>query len=615
MRLIVVFWVLIVVYTKEDSTFDTKEFVTKPSVDHGSDSYLETAQTLQQRPNFHNAHYDGVIQVPLKFRSGSYHITIQVGKMKNKFKKNLIVDTASRLTTWKDCTEGINPIDIDNRIKSGNRIKNNKNCSCMFTTDSICIASKGRKQRNSIIPSSTNGSVCVVHQKYSEGSSWFGYEKTDMVTIQYSTTTKEPIREISSYLTSASSFPLRYACQTSVTGLFQHQYADGILGLGLYNNMKVQLPVLYDNNNVNDTTTEDDLVWNHTHGKIVKSLSSSLFIDALYRNGIISYRSFSLCLTKSGGYLVLGGPLVQCHHLHRLNSSSSTATATSTLEAKRQTVHGSTTAADNPHVNLPVDVMKYTPIRTNLFDFNEFQKKTRKVSVRVTNDNNDILIKKKDYTTYSVLVEQVWIGNYCLTCKHEQYLKAFNSGKGTILDSGTTDTYLPIIVGNAFEMIWAKHHHRSQRSSLSSSSELKTVQYYYTIDQFRDLPNITFVFRNNVTLIVRPRNYMDGNFTQLRASTSYGSTAMNNNGTIGSETPFIQAQRTTRESASSSVLFERRLYTTEDVGAVLGISSMIGYTILFDQENQRIGIADSTCVCFNDNNDDEQVLKYVHSDT
>ena len=71
------------------------------------------------------------------------------------------------------------------------------------------------------IPQCADNSVCTINMAYTEGSSWEAFFLVDNMYLGGLTPSKTP----------QPSFPVQFACQTAVTGLFQSQLADGILGL------------------------------------------------------------------------------------------------------------------------------------------------------------------------------------------------------------------------------------------------------------------------------------------------------------------------------------------------------------------------------------------------
>lgn len=110
---------------------------------------------------------------------------------------------------------------------------------------------------------------CTFAQKYTEGSSWTAVEVEDMVYFGTSN-----VQDIENYMDSAVAYS--FGCQISRAGLFEKQYADGILGL---------------------------------------SIHPTSLIAAIFEAGVISHYAFSLCLTQEGGQLSVGGVKYDTHHL------------------------------------------------------------------------------------------------------------------------------------------------------------------------------------------------------------------------------------------------------------------------------------------------------------
>lgn len=130
---------------------------------------------------------------------------------------------------------------------------------------------------------------------------------------------------------------------------------------------------------------------------------------------------------------------------------------------------------------------------------------------------------------------------------------AFSGGKGTILDSGTTDTYLPQAVAEHFSDAWTE----------LTGLEFRKRKRKYTWQEYLLLPTVEILFANNVTLTVEPSSYMEG-------------------------VPSMPDWRGSKELVN-------RIYLDEAEGAVLGANTMFGHDILFDTEGQRVGLARADC--------------------
>jgi hypothetical protein len=138
---------------------------------------------------------------------------------------------------------------------------------------------------------------------------------------------------------------------------------------------------------------------------------------------------------------------------------------------------------------------------------------------------------------------------------------AFRRGKGTILDSGTTDTYLPKAIAKAFAAAWALY----TRVTLSN----RTLRFTHA--EFETLPSVTFLFSNNVTMTIEPLSYMEG-------------VPLEDDESIRKVVPW-----------EGSIELTNRIYLDEPEGAVLGANAMFGYDVLFDAQGKRIGFAKADC--------------------
>jgi hypothetical protein len=152
---------------------------------------------------------------------------------------------------------------------------------------------------------------------------------------------------------------------------------------------------------------------------------------------------------------------------------------------------------------------------------------------------------------YSVIVQAIWVGTLCLTCDEttDEFIQAFATGRGTILDSGTTDTFLPQALADAFQEAWEEQTGRQFTERTGS----------YTEREWKRLPVLTLVFEpGHVNITIPPEHYME-------------------------------------RKAGGTNIWSNRIYVDEPEGAVLGINAMMGHDILFDWKRGTIGIAPAQC--------------------
>lgn len=153
---------------------------------------------------------------------------------------------------------------------------------------------------------------------------------------------------------------------------------------------------------------------------------------------------------------------------------------------------------------------------------------------------------------YSIQIIDFHVGNFTLQSK-DRISTIFNQGKGTIVDSGTTDTYLPQKIAKVFQKVWIKINRRPH------SNKRET----YTFAEFQKLPNVTLTLENGHRWTIQAMQYME----EVDSSQDW----------------------------NESKQFYNRLYVDESNGAVLGANAMINHDILFDLSNKVIGVAASKC--------------------
>ncbi|CAM9634521.1 unnamed protein product, partial [Ectocarpus sp. 12 AP-2014] len=135
-------------------------------------------------------------------------------------------------------------------------------------------------------------------------------------------------------------------------------------------------------------------------------------------------------------------------------------------------------------------------------------------------------------------------------------LELFSLGTGTIVDSGTTDMYLPVDVADAFSEAWEASTGEPYATCPGTSFCLEL-----TPPEAAELPVVSFTLADGVEVRVSPLQYLE------------------------------------KESASEphKTYYAPRIYLTESSGAVLGANVMLDRNVLFDLANERIGFADARC--------------------
>ena len=157
-----------------------------------------------------------------------------------------------------------------------------------------------------------------------------------------------------------------------------------------------------------------------------------------------------------------------------------------------------------------------------------------------------------------------------------------NSGKGVIVDSGTTDTYLHRSMKEPFERAWRtvtgkaytnRGVHLSRAELLRLPTILLQLRGYdgprpdYDLDESDLLPGLSPP--GLVGPALDPES--PGDVLLAIPSTSY------------------------MEYSAKRDVYTSRIYFSESRGGVLGANSMQGHSVLFDWENGRVGFAESTC--------------------
>lgn len=442
--------------------------------------------------------------VPLTAASGTHHVTVYAGQPPQP--QSLIVDTGSHLTAWtcSDCVDcGRRPA-LPRYDPRASTTRRELSCGeCELSSSATTSNNNGDNVElcryvGGITGEGNRRHQCPLSQRYTEGSSWSAYEINDLVTFKpyYGGTAADSNNSSSAAAAEEEeenamdwSAAFTFGCQTSLTGLFRKQHANGILGL---------------------------------------ERSPHSVVSQMHRQKLIPRNAFSLCIGSAS------------NDVDALSSSTAN-------ENSKQNLSG-LMAFGGAVTSRHLEPMKFTPL----------VRRERKIGGKPNNDGP---------LMYAIHVEQLWLGGTCVVCPGsgggedgdgDRLRRAFADGKGTLLDSGTTDTFLPGEVGPAFAGAWKEEtgglNYARQRSKR------------YTYEEFEKLPTMYVVLRGNVTIEVPPFHYMEN---------------------AVSETEWK------RRGSSTTRELTNRIYADEPRGAVLGLNVQRGYDIYYAQD--RAGIAKAKC--------------------
>jgi hypothetical protein len=138
----------------------------------------------------------------------------------------------------------------------------------------------------------------------------------------------------------------------------------------------------------------------------------------------------------------------------------------------------------------------------------------------------------------------------------------FNEGKGTIIDSGTSKTYFPKVLAEPFRKAWGKSRRRE-----GFSEDYDDESQSYSFEEFSSLPDLTIVLSHGYEWVIEPRYYLLAEEKDIDLELGW----------------------------KGKIEFEFQLQFDEPIGCILGANAMMGYDILFDLSQQRVGIAKSIC--------------------
>jgi len=243
-------------------------------------------------------------------------------------------------------------------------------------------------------------------------------------------------------------------------------------------------------------------------------------------------------------------------------------------------------------------------------DFGYFIKSSGQVNKEVTNDGGILSLggilheslkrrtsgmaytrMTRSFGWYSVHVVELWVGDEVVVSDTEKKNKkkiypapseCFNEDKGTIIDSGTTDTYFPEAIAKNFRLAWETSTQKLLGDEWIPHSNSRIDITYET---YRHLPPVTIVLTEDVRWSIQPSSYLEPMPTGTGSNTAYTDAPTNGGEDRPGGFPMWEGKRP----------FVNRIYLDESRGAVLGSNAMLDHELFFDEENLRIGIATADC--------------------
>ncbi|CAN0304270.1 unnamed protein product, partial [Ascophyllum nodosum] len=161
---------------------------------------------------------------------------------------------------------------------------------------------------------------------------------------------------------------------------------------------------------------------------------------------------------------------------------------------------------------------------------------------------------KVDGGWFSVKVEGVLLGGTQIAT--QKTLELFELGTGVIVDSGTTDTYLPQAIASEWHSAWLATSKTPFQNCIQENFCMNL-----STEEIKTLPTLSVALADGVTLSLTAKEYMEAG-------------------------PRVEGGR---------VSYAPRIYLTEYAGGVLGANMMMNRNVLFDASNERVGFAKARC--------------------
>jgi len=251
------------------------------------------------------------------------------------------------------------------------------------------------------------------------------------------------------------------------------------------------------------------------------SMHGDNLITVMYKERSIEAHAFSLCLKRTGGFMSIGG----MHHSSDNGGGGG--------------MH---------HLKEPVYFERL-------------------------NDVNSVKLRY-----YSIRIKSIRINTATLPLSNVSLF--FSEGKGTVVDSGTSDTYLPIGIANAFRKVWIQEQGQQGHTTGAGSEHTNRVETY-TYEQFKELPNVILTLSGGYEWVIRPSAYME----VAEKSSSTGRQKRIEDNVVDE---FVDEWIDEKKLAN-------RIYLDEPIGCVIGANWMFDHDVLFDIGGSRIGIARADC--------------------